>query len=148
MKVILLQEVPRLGKLGAKVNVAEGYFRNYLRPRNIAIEATPGNEKEFEKRRKMIETAEVKEKGEAQELAAKLALVTLPLRLKAGENDRLFGSVTNSEISAKLKEQGFDVDRKKIHLAEPIKSLGEFTVDVKLHAEVIAPLKIIVSKEE
>ncbi|MBN1903459.1 50S ribosomal protein L9 [Candidatus Sumerlaeota bacterium] len=148
MKVILFDNVPRLGKVGDLVNVAPGHFRNFLFPRKLAVEATPENLKVLEHRKKTLEKVAVKEKTEAETLADKFSELSLKVYLKAGENDRLFGSVTPSEIADKMKEAGFEVDKKKIHLTEPIKSLGEFPVEIKLHPEVTATVRVIVEKTE
>lgn len=146
MKVILYDNVPRLGKVGDVVNVAPGHFRNFLFPRKLAIEATQENMRVLEHRKKTMEKVSVKEKTEAEDLSDKLKELTIRVSLKAGENDRLFGSVTSSEIAEKMKEAGYDVDKKKIHLTEPIKSLGEFPVEIKLHSEVTAKVLVVVEK--
>jgi len=148
MKVILFEDVARVGKAGTVVKVADGFFRNYLFPKKMAMEATPGNMKHLERRKKTLEKVSTQEKTEAEVLAGKLAEVTIRVRLKAGENDRLFGSVTPTELVEKLKEAGYDVDRKKIHLPEPIRSLGEFPVEIKLHPEVLAKIAVVVEKDE
>jgi len=148
MKVILFEDVPRLGTVGNVVNVAPGYFRNYLSPRRLAVEATPENTKVLEHRKKTISKVQTKEKSEAEALAATFSTISIKVYLKAGENDRLFGSVTTAELVDKLKEAGYEVDKKKIHLPEPIKALGEFPVEIKLHPEVTAQLKVIVEKAE
>jgi len=148
MKVILFEDVPRLGTVGNVVNVAPGYFRNYLAPRRLAVEATPQNTKALEHRKKTISRVQAKEKSDAEALAATFSTISIKVYLKAGENDRLFGSVTTAEIVEKLKEAGYEVDKKKIHLPEPIKALGEFPIEIKLHPEVTAQLKVIVEKAE
>lgn len=148
MKVILFDDVARLGKVGEVVNVAPGYFRNLLAPRNLAVEATPENMKVLEHRKKTIQKVQAKEKSEADALAAKLSALTLKMYLKAGENDRLFGSVTSADLVEKLRSSGFEVDKKKIHLPEPIKSLGEFPLEIKLHPEVTVKVTVLVQKAE
>lgn len=148
MKVILFDNVPRLGKVGDVVNVAPGHFRNFLFPRKLAIEATPENMRVLEHRKKTMEKVTTKEKNEAETLAEKINELTIRVYLKAGENDRLFGSVTSAEIAEKMKEAGYDVDKKKIHLLEPIKSLGEFPVEIKIHPEVPAKVRVLVEKAE
>jgi large subunit ribosomal protein L9 len=148
MKIILFEDVPRVGKIGAVVKVADGFFRNYLFPKKMAVEATPENMKLLEHRKKTLEKVSDREKTEAEELTRKLAEITIRVRLKAGENDRLFGSVTSAELADKLKEAGYDVDRKKIHLTDPIRSLGEFPVEIKLHPEVTTKITVLVEKEE
>jgi len=148
MKVILFEEVARLGKVGDVVNVAPGYFRNFLAPRKLAVEATPQNVKVLERRSKETEKVSAREKTEADALRDKIEQITLKVRLKAGENDRLFGSVTSADLAEKLKEAGFELDRRKIHLPEPIKSLGEFTVEIKLHHDTTAKIVVVVEKDE
>ena len=148
MKAILFEEVPRLGKVGDVVNVTPGYFRNYLQPKKLAVEASPENMKVLEHRKKTLAKVSAREKSEAEALAAKLSQLTLKVFLKAGENDRLFGSVTPADLVDKLKEAGYDVDRKKIHLPEPIKSLGEFPVEIKLHPEVTSKIIVLAEKTE
>ena len=148
MKAILFEEVPRLGKVGDVVNVTPGYFRNYLQPKKLAVEASPENMKVLEHRKKTLAKVSAREKSEAEGLAAKLSQLTLKVFLKAGENDRLFGSVTPADLVDKLKDAGYEVDRKKIHLPEPIKSLGEFPVEIKLHSEVTSKITVLVEKTE
>lgn len=148
MKVILHEDVPRVGKAGEVVNVAPGYYRNFLNPRDIAVKATPQALKQFEQRKKTLEKIEGKEKEEAQKLAEELKDVTIKIEMRAGESDRLFGSVTTSDIAEKLLKKGYEVDRKQIHLSEPIKSLGEFDIEIKVHSEVTATIKLIVEKAE
>jgi large subunit ribosomal protein L9 len=148
MKVILFDNVPRLGKVGDVVNVAAGHFRNFLFPRNLAIKASPENMNVLEHRKKTMGKAALREKTEAESLAEKLKELTIRVYLKAGENDRLFGSVTSAEIAEKMKASGYDIDKKKIHLSEPIKSLGEFPVEIKIHSEVSAKVRVVVEKAE
>ena len=148
MKVILYEDVPRLGKSGEVVTVAPGYFRNFLSPKNFAVKATPQAMKDYEHRKKAMEKVAVKEKADAEKLSQKLSDLKLVMKLKAGENDRLFGSVTTSDIADKLEEAGYEIDRKKIHLSEPIKSLGEFPVEIKLFPEVVAKVTVVVEKAE
>ncbi len=144
MKLILKENIDTLGHIGDIVKVAPGYARNYLLPKGLAVEATEKNSKALEhvmrqmayKKNKVIEAAKV--------LASKLDALSVELVHQAGEEGKLFGSVTNMEIAAFLKEKGFDIDRKTIVLPEPIKSLGEFTVPVKIHPEVSASLKVTV----
>ena len=146
MKVILFKDVPRLGKVGDVVNVAAGHFRNYLAPKKLAAEAIPQNMEILKHRKKAMEKVAVREKNDAEKLAEAFTDLTIKMQLKAGENDRLFGSVTSADLVEKLKEAGYEVDRKKIHLPEPIKSLGEFPIEVKIHPEVTAKVLVIVEK--
>ncbi len=147
MKVILKDSVPNLGDFGDQVTVADGYARNYLIPRGLAVEATKGNINQFEAEKAgyLKKAAALKEK--AERLKSELEAVTLNFTRKASEEEKLFGSVTSMDIEAALKEKGFDIDRKQILLSEPIKSLGVFNVGVKLHPEVVAEVKVWVVKE-
>ena len=146
MKVILFEDVPRLGRMGDVMNVAPGYFRNYLGPRNLAAEATPQNLKVLGHHKKAIAKVAAREKSEAEQLAEQLAALSIKVQLKSGENDRLFGSVTSADLVEKLKQAGYEVDRKKIRLPEPIKTLGEYPIEIKLQPEVTAQVKVIVEK--
>ena len=148
MQIILQEDVEKLGNRGEVVTVAEGYARNFLLPRKLALEATPGNMKRLEKMRVAFAKKESTERADAQKLAELLAAVSLTLTRKSGENDRLFGSVTSADISEALAAQGFTIDKRKIQLADPIKTLGEFPVPVKLHREVQAAVAVTVKKEE
>jgi large subunit ribosomal protein L9 len=147
MQIILQEDVEKLGTRGQVVEVKEGYARNFLLPRKLALEASAGNMKRLEKMRAVFAKKEAVEKGDAQKLAELLAGVSLELIRKAGETDQLFGSVTSADISEALAAQGFTVDKRKIALAEPIKILGEFEVPLKLHREVSATVKLTVRKE-
>ena len=148
MEVILRDHVENLGRRGEIVKVADGYARNFLLPRNLALPATEGNKKRVERERKIVETREAEERQGAEAIAARLAALELSIARKVGENDQLYGSVTNADISELLKERGFDVDRRKILLPDPIKALGENTVPVKLHREVTAQVRVTVVKAE
>ncbi|MGB9067283.1 MAG: 50S ribosomal protein L9 [Candidatus Acidiferrales bacterium] len=147
MQIILQEDVEKLGTRGQVVEVKEGYARNFLLPRKLALEASVGNMKRLEKMRAVFAKKEAVEKGDAQKLAELLAGVSLELTRKAGETDQLFGSVTSADISEALAAQGFTVDKRKIALAEPIKVLGEYEVPLKLHREVSATVKLTVKKE-
>ena len=143
MKVILLEDIKKLGKKGDLVNVADGYARNYLFPRNLAKEATAGGIKQLKQEKAALENKRKKEKEQAKELAAKLSDTIITLKVKSGEQGKLFGSVTSKDISEALKEQQkIEVDRRKIELSEPIKSLGSYKVDIKLAPEVDAKLTV------
>jgi large subunit ribosomal protein L9 len=147
VKVILREHVDNLGERGEIVNVARGYARNYLVPKGLAFEATPGNIRTIELQKKVWEAREVKLVEEAQAFAARLAEIELSVTKKAGESETLYGSVTNTEIAELLAAKGIEIDRRKIHLEEPIKSLGEFTIPVKIHAKVTAEIKLKVAAE-
>ena len=147
MQIILQEDVEKLGTRGQLVEVAEGYARNFLLPRKLALEASAGNMKRLEKMRANFAKKEASEKGEATTLAELLAGVSLEMSRKAGESDQLFGSVTNADISDALAAKGFTVDKRKITLAEPIKVVGEYEIPVKLHREVTASVKLTVKKE-
>ena len=148
MQIILQEDVEKLGNRGEVVEVAEGYARNFLLPRKLALEASAGNMKRLEKMRAAFAKKEATEKGDAQKLAELLAGVSLELARKSGENDQLFGSVTNADISEALATQGFTIDKRKVQLAEPIKSVGEHQVPIKLHRDVLASVAVTVKKEE
>jgi len=148
MQIILQEDVEKLGNRGEVVEVAEGYARNFLLPRKLALEASAGNMKRLEKMRAAFAKKEAVEHGDAQKLAEMLASVHVELARKAGENDQLFGSVTNADVSEALAAQGYTIDKRKIQLAEPIKAIGEFEIPVKLHREVGASVKLTVKKEE
>ena len=147
MQIILQEDVEKLGTRGQVVNVAEGYARNFLLPRKLALEASAGNMKRLEKMRATFAKKEATEKGDAQKLAELLAGVSLELTRKAGENDQLFGSVTSADISEALAAKGFNVEKRKIALADQIKVVGEFEIPVKLHREISANVKLSVKKE-
>jgi len=148
MQIILQEDVEKLGTRGQIVNVAEGYARNFLLPRKLGLEATPGNMKRLEKMRAAFAKKEATEKGAAEELAKLLMGVSLSLTRKAGENDQLFGSVTSADISEALAAQGYNIDKRKIVLVDPIKLVGEYEIPLRLHREVSASVKLAVKKEE
>ncbi len=145
--VILREDVASLGRAGALVRVKPGYARNFLFPKGLAFEATEGNKKRVagEARARGARLAE--EKGGAEALAAALAGVSLALTAKAGEGDRLFGSITSQDIADALASRGFDIDKRKIELDHPLKTLGEHQVPVRLHPEVRADVKVVVTAE-
>ncbi len=148
MQIILQEDVEKLGTRGQVVEVKEGYARNFLLPRKLALEASAGNMKRLEKMRATFAKKEATEKGDAQKLAELLAGVSLELTRKAGDNDQLFGSVTTADISDALAAKGFTIDKKKITLAEPIKVVGEYDIPIKLHREITATVKLAVKKEQ
>lgn len=147
MKIILQENIEKLGTRGEVVDVATGYARNYLLPRKIALEATAGNLKQLERIRARLAKIEAKEHASAQELATQVAAVTIRLERKAGQNDQLFGSVTAADIAESLEAQGLVVDKRKVALAEPIKLVGEYQVAIKLHHNIAADVKVIVARE-
>ena len=147
MEVILRAHVENLGKRGEVVKVAAGYARNYLLPRKLALPVTEGNKKHIEHERKIVETREAEEKAQAESIAARLASVEIVIARRVGETDQLYGSVTSADIADFLKAKGFEIDRRKLILAEPIKSIGDHNVPLKLHREVTAPLTVKVVKE-
>jgi large subunit ribosomal protein L9 len=147
MKLVLRQDVDKLGKRGEVVKVADGYGRNFLLPKQLALEATPGNLKRVEREHRGVEVKRVRERQEAEDLARRLAAVSCTVARKVGENDALYGSVTNADIAAFLEKEGFGLDKRKIVLEEPLKALGIYTVPVRLHPEVTAEIKVWVVKE-
>lgn len=147
MDVILREHVDHLGKRGEIVKVADGYARNYLLPRKLALLATEGNKKHVERERRIVEAREAEERGQAEAIAARMTLVELVFPRRVGDTEQLYGSVTAGDITELLKAKGFEIDRRKLILPEAIKMLGEHTVNLKLHREVSVPLKIQVVKE-
>jgi large subunit ribosomal protein L9 len=147
MEVILREHVDNLGKRGEIVKVADGYARNFLLPRKLALPATQGNRKHVERERKIVEARESQEKGQAEALAGRLAAVDITIARRVGDTAQLYGSVTAADIVDFLKEKGFEVDRRKLILPEPIKAIGDHDVPLKLHREVTVPLKVHVVKE-
>ncbi len=148
MEVILKEDVAKLGSRGDVVKVADGYGRNYLLARKLAIEATPANKAVIDQMKAASVRRSAKEKAQAEQLAKQFEGVKLAFSRRAGEQDHLFGSVTSSDIATALESKGFhNVDRRKIHLGEPLKSLGEFTVPIKLHKEVTATVQVEITKE-
>jgi large subunit ribosomal protein L9 len=147
MEVILREHVDHLGKRGEIVKVADGYARNYLLPRKLALPATEGNRKHVERERKIMETREAEEKGQAEGIAARLTAIDIRIARRVGETEQLYGSVTAADIAEYLKTKGFEIDRRKLILPEAIKTVGEHDVPLKLHREVTVPLKVKVVKE-
>jgi large subunit ribosomal protein L9 len=148
MEVILRDHVENLGRRGDVVKVADGYARNYLLPRKLALPATPGNMKVVERQRKIADTADAEERSGADALAARLAQAECVLSRRVGEHQTLYGSVTAADIAESLGNQGFEIDKRKIQLAEPLKQIGEFTVPVKLHRDVVAQVRVRVAPLE
>lgn len=148
MEVILREDIPQLGQRGDIVTVKDGYARNYLLPRKLAMPASAGNRKQVAEMKAAGARREANEKAAAESLAAQLAAVTLTISAKAGESDQLFGSVTAMDIAAALEAKGFNIDKRKVQLEEPIKTIGEYPVPVRLHREVTAAVKVNVVREE
>ena len=148
MEVILREEIEKLGRRGEVVKVANGYARNFLLPRRLAVAATESNKKIVDQEKQAHLRREAKEIGDASELAKLMASVDITIRQKAGDHDQLFGSVTAQDIAALLEKQGYTIDRRKVQLEEPIKTLGDFKVLVRLHREVTVELPVHVVKEE
>ena len=148
MEVILRQDIEKLGARGQIVNVAEGYARNYLLPRRLAVPAPEANKKIVELERQAHLRREAREKAEAEELARMLAGVSITLHQKAGEHDQLFGSVTALDIAEALARRNFQIDRRKIQLEHPIKQLGDHKVPIRLHREVTVEITVQVLREE
>jgi large subunit ribosomal protein L9 len=147
MEVILKEDVEKLGHRGDIVKVAEGFGRNFLLPRKLAIEASKANKAVIDQMKAAAVRKSAKEKTGAEALAQQLNDVQLTFERKTGEKDHLFGSVTSSDIATALEAKGFKIDRRKVHLDDPLKSLGEFHVPVKLHREVTAHVKVTVNRE-
>ena len=147
MEVILRDHVDNVGKRGDVVKVANGYARNYLLPRKLALPATDANKHWIARERKISEAREGEERVAAEALAERLVALDLHVSRKVGDNDAMYGSVTNADIAELLKEKGFDIDRRKILLPDAIRTIGESHVPVKLHRDVTAQLKLTVVKE-
>ena len=147
MEVILRDHVDNLGRRGDVVKVADGYARNYLLPRKIALKVTEANRRQIERERKIFEAKEAEERQQAEALAERLSQVEIEIARRVGENNTLYGSVTSADIAHALEAKGFQVDKRKITLAEPLKALGEATVPLKIHRDVSADLKVKVVPE-
>ena len=147
MEVILRDHVDNLGKRGEVVKVADGYARNYLLPRKLALPATDANKQWISRERKIAEAREGEEREAAEALAERLVALDLQVARKVGDNDAMYGSVTNNDIADLLKQKGFDIDRRKIMLPDAIRTIGETHIPVKLHRDVTAQLKLNVVKE-
>ena len=148
MKIILRDNVPNVGKIGATVTVADGYARNFLLPRNLAVRADSSSAKQIEHEMRLIRKREEKQRGALMEVAKALEGITVEIRARAGEEDKIFGSVTTAQIAEKLVEKGHTVDRKSIVLEEPIKTLGIFAVPVRLASGIEATVKVWVTTLE
>jgi large subunit ribosomal protein L9 len=148
MEVILREDIAKLGNRGEILKVADGYARNFLFPKRLAVAATEGNKKIIEQERQAHLRREARETGEAQDLAKLLAGITVAISQKAGEQEQLFGSVTAGDIAHALEKQNFTIDRRKIHLDEPIKQLGVHKVQVRLHRDVTVEIDVNVLRED
>ena len=146
-KVLLREDVDDLGARGEIVRVRAGYARNYLLPRNLAVEASAGNVKGIEQERAALLKKEAKERATAESQSQQMSSLVLEFRRKAGEQGALYGSVTSMDLAEALKERGYEIDRHRIHLREPLKRLGEYTVPVRLHREVTIELQVKVVAE-
>lgn len=147
MKVILKEEVKSIGSMGQVVDVSDGFARNYLVPRGLAVEANVKNIRSLEHEKKVIQEKARKVKNSVQDLANRLANMNVVIKTKAGEEGKLFGSVTTMDIAEQLKNQGIEIDKKKISLDEPIKRLGTYAVNLRLHSEITAQVNIQVIEE-
>lgn len=147
MEVILLDSVHKLGSRGQTVKVKPGYARNYLFPRNLALPATDGNKRVFQENERHLIKKDIELASAAQARAAKLGDLSVTVTVQVGEEDKMYGSVTSLDIVRKLEEQGHEVDRREVLLDEPIKALGEYTIDLRLHRDVTTPVKVSVVKE-
>jgi large subunit ribosomal protein L9 len=147
MKVILRKDHDKLGQVGTVVDVKDGYARNYLIPKGLAYAATDGSMRALQEEKKQAERRQTKEQKSAEHLATELEKVSLTLKMKVGEDEKLFGSVTSQMIADELKARGFELDKRIVVLEEPIKALGIYTVDVKLHHNVTGKVKVWVVRE-
>ena len=147
MEVILREHVDNLGRRGEIVKVADGYARNYLLPRKLALLVTEGNKQQIERERSKFEAREQEEKRVAEAMAARLTGVEIVIARKVGETEALYGSVTSADIADAMAAKGFEIDRRKLQLHEPIKRLGEYDVPLRLHREVTLPMKVKVVAE-
>jgi large subunit ribosomal protein L9 len=147
MKVILKEDVKHVGKMGQIVDVADGYARNYLIPKGLVTEASTKNIKFLEHEKRTIQEKSKKIRNSAQDLASRISSLTISIKAKAGEEGKLFGSITTMDVAEALQKEGVEIDKKKISLEEPIKRLGSYTVNIKLHHDVSAPLNIQIVEE-
>jgi large subunit ribosomal protein L9 len=147
MEVILREHIDNLGRRGDVVKVAAGYARNYLLPRKLALAVTDDNKRQIEREKKVAEVQEAEERTQAEALAQRLAALQIEIARRVGENETLYGSVTSADIAHELEVKGFDIDKRKIQLPDPIKALGEVQVPVKLHRDVTAQVSVTVVAE-
>ncbi len=147
MEVILREHVDNLGRRGDIVKVAEGYARNFLLPRKLALAVTESNKRQIERERKVAEARDAEEKGQAEALAQRMAQIEVEIARRVGENETLYGSVTSADVAHALQTKGFEIDKRKIQLADPIKAIGESSVAVKIHRDVVAQVRVKVVPE-
>lgn len=148
MKVILRDDIEKLGSVGDVIEVADGFGTNYLLPRNLAVRATKGNLRSIEEIRKQKQFRDNKKKKEADKIKDKLEKLSLTAEVQTGEDDKVFGSVTSATVATLIEEQGFQIDRRKILLDDPLKTLGVYTIEIKLAKDVTAAVKLWVVKKE
>jgi large subunit ribosomal protein L9 len=148
MEVILREHVDNLGRRGDIVKVAAGYARNYLLPRKLALSVSEGNKRQIERERKNAEVRELEEKSQAEAFAERIAQADIAIARRVGENNTLYGSVTSADVAQALHAKGFELDKRKITLVDPLKALGEYTVPVKVHRDVTAQVKVRVVAEQ
>jgi len=148
MEVILREHVEHLGRRGDVVKVAAGYARNYLLPRKLALAVNENNKRQIDREKKLAEARDMEEKSAAEAVAARLGQLEIEIARRVGENDKLCGSVTSADIAQALKDKGFEIDKRKISLADPLKALGENSVPVKIHRDVTAQVKVKVVAEK
>ena len=148
MEVILREHVDNLGRRGDVVKVAEGYARNYLLPRKLALAVTEGNKRQIEREKKVAEVKDAEEKQQAEAVAQRLGQTEIEIARRVGENDTLYGSVTSSDIAHALEAKGFTIEKRRIVLPEPLKALGETSVPVKIHREITAQVRVKVVAEK
>ena len=142
MEVILREHVEHLGARGDVVKVTPGYARNYLLPRKLALAVTENNKRQIEREKKLAEARDLEEKSAAEAVAARIGALDIEISRRVGENDALYGSVTSADVAQALKDKGFEVDKRKIQMPEPLKALGESTIPVKIHRVVVAQVKV------
>ena len=142
MEVILREHVDNLGRRGDVVKVAEGYARNYLLPRKLALAVTENNKRQIDRERKIADAREAEERSQAEAIAQRIAQLEIEIARRVGEHETLYGSVTSADIAHALEAKGFEVDKRKIQLPDPLKALGETTVPVKIHRDVTAQLRV------
>ncbi len=147
MKVILKEDVPNLGRAGQIIKVKDGYARNFLLPKGLALLADEKNMKLLEYQKKKIEEEAKKKRQDAESVAQRLSETQLIIKAKAGEDQKLFGSVTSKDIAEALEKEGFSIDKKQVNIVEPIKRVGEYEVEVKLHANIVAKVKVNIVAE-
>ena len=148
MEVILREHVDNLGRRGDVVKVAAGYARNYLLPRKLALAVNENNRRQIEREKKLAEVRDAEERGQAEAIAARIAELEIEIARRVGENETLYGSVTSADIAHALQAKGFDVDKRKVVLPEPLKALGESTIPVRIHRDVTAQVKVKVVPEK